>query len=109
MRLSFRHCQSDTTSLLFEESSHCKHGRSIISVEVELLALLLFAIACYYYYYSTEETIQPTAEDVIVYSSAWYYSMNNTPRSSLPRVRRHRASKPQGSSERVLPWQPQKT
>ena len=23
----------------------------------------------------------------------------------LPRVRRHRASKPQGSSERVLPWQ----
>ena len=23
---------------------------------------------------------------------------------SLPRVRRHRASKPQGSSERVLPW-----
>ena len=25
--------------------------------------------------------------------------------SSLPRVRRHRASKPQGSSERVLPWQ----
>ena len=24
---------------------------------------------------------------------------------SLPRVRRHRASKPQGSSERVLPWQ----
>ena len=26
-------------------------------------------------------------------------------RRSLPRVRRHRASKPQGSSERVLPWQ----
>ena len=25
--------------------------------------------------------------------------------SSLPRVRWHRASKPQGSSERVLPWQ----
>ena len=25
--------------------------------------------------------------------------------SSLPKVRRHRASKPQGSSERVLPWQ----
>ena len=24
---------------------------------------------------------------------------------SLPRVRRRRASKPQGSSERVLPWQ----
>ena len=24
---------------------------------------------------------------------------------SLPRVRRHRVSKPQGSSERVLPWQ----
>ena len=24
---------------------------------------------------------------------------------SLPRVRRHRASRPQGSSERVLPWQ----
>ena len=24
---------------------------------------------------------------------------------SLPRVRRHRASKPQGSSQRVLPWQ----
>ena len=24
---------------------------------------------------------------------------------SLPRVRRHRASKPQGSSKRVLPWQ----
>ena len=24
---------------------------------------------------------------------------------SLPRVRRHRASKPRGSSERVLPWQ----
>ena len=24
---------------------------------------------------------------------------------ALPRVRRHRASKPQGSSERVLPWQ----
>ena len=24
---------------------------------------------------------------------------------SLPRVRRHRASKPQGSFERVLPWQ----
>ena len=24
---------------------------------------------------------------------------------SMPRVRRHRASKPQGSSERVLPWQ----
>ena len=24
---------------------------------------------------------------------------------SLPRVRQHRASKPQGSSERVLPWQ----
>ena len=24
---------------------------------------------------------------------------------SLPRVRRHRASKPQGSCERVLPWQ----
>ena len=24
---------------------------------------------------------------------------------SLPTVRRHRASKPQGSSERVLPWQ----
>ena len=24
---------------------------------------------------------------------------------SLPRVRRHRASKPQRSSERVLPWQ----
>ena len=24
---------------------------------------------------------------------------------SLPRVRRHRARKPQGSSERVLPWQ----
>ena len=24
---------------------------------------------------------------------------------SLPKVRRHRASKPQGSSERVLPWQ----
>ena len=24
---------------------------------------------------------------------------------SLPRVRRHRASEPQGSSERVLPWQ----
>ena len=24
---------------------------------------------------------------------------------SLPRVRRHRASKPQGSSERMLPWQ----
>ena len=24
---------------------------------------------------------------------------------SLPRVRRHGASKPQGSSERVLPWQ----
>ena len=24
---------------------------------------------------------------------------------SLPRVRRHRASKAQGSSERVLPWQ----
>ena len=24
---------------------------------------------------------------------------------SLPRVCRHRASKPQGSSERVLPWQ----
>ena len=24
---------------------------------------------------------------------------------SLPRVRRHRASKPQGSSERALPWQ----
>ena len=24
---------------------------------------------------------------------------------SLPRVRRHRASKPEGSSERVLPWQ----
>ena len=24
---------------------------------------------------------------------------------SLPRVRRHRASKPQGSSERVLPWE----
>ena len=24
---------------------------------------------------------------------------------SLPRVRRHRASKPQGSSEQVLPWQ----
>ena len=24
---------------------------------------------------------------------------------SLPRIRRHRASKPQGSSERVLPWQ----
>ena len=23
----------------------------------------------------------------------------------LPRVRRHRASKPQGSYERVLPWQ----
>ena len=26
-------------------------------------------------------------------------------RRSLPRVRRHRASNPQGSSERVLPWQ----
>ena len=26
-------------------------------------------------------------------------------RRSLPKVRRHRASKPQGSSERVLPWQ----
>ena len=26
-------------------------------------------------------------------------------RRALPRVRRHRASKPQGSSERVLPWQ----
>ena len=26
-------------------------------------------------------------------------------RRSLPRVRRHGASKPQGSSERVLPWQ----
>ena len=26
-------------------------------------------------------------------------------RRELPRVRRHRASKPQGSSERVLPWQ----
>ena len=26
-------------------------------------------------------------------------------RRSLPRVRRDRASKPQGSSERVLPWQ----
>ena len=26
-------------------------------------------------------------------------------RRSLPRVRRHRARKPQGSSERVLPWQ----
>ena len=26
-------------------------------------------------------------------------------RRSLPRVHRHRASKPQGSSERVLPWQ----
>ena len=25
--------------------------------------------------------------------------------SSLPRVRRHRASKPQGSCKRVLPWQ----
>ena len=25
--------------------------------------------------------------------------------ASLPRVRQHRASKPQGSSERVLPWQ----
>ena len=24
---------------------------------------------------------------------------------ALPRVRQHRASKPQGSSERVLPWQ----
>ena len=24
---------------------------------------------------------------------------------SLPRIRRHRASKPQGGSERVLPWQ----
>ena len=24
---------------------------------------------------------------------------------SLPRIRQHRASKPQGSSERVLPWQ----
>ena len=24
---------------------------------------------------------------------------------SLPRVRRYRASKPQGSSERILPWQ----
>ena len=27
------------------------------------------------------------------------------PWRSLPRVRRHRASKPQGSFERVLPWQ----
>ena len=26
-------------------------------------------------------------------------------RRSLPRVRRHKASKPQGSSKRVLPWQ----
>ena len=26
-------------------------------------------------------------------------------RRSLPRVRRHRANKPRGSSERVLPWQ----
>ena len=26
-------------------------------------------------------------------------------RCSLPRVRRHRVTKPQGSSERVLPWQ----
>ena len=33
-------------------------------------------------------------------------SRNRLPRlRSLPRVRRHRASKRQGSSERVLPWQ----
>ena len=33
-------------------------------------------------------------------------SRNRVPRlRSLPRVRRHRASKRQGSSERVLPWQ----
>ena len=44
-----------------------------------------------------------------------YYAIGSVPslsghaiayrRRSLPRVRRHRASKPQGSSERVLPWQ----
>ena len=43
------------------------------------------------------------------------YAMGSVPRlsghaiayrwRSLPRVHRHRASKPQGSSERVLPWQ----
>ena len=43
------------------------------------------------------------------------YAIGSVPRLSghaiayrwrlLPRVRRHRASKPQGSSERVLPWQ----
>ena len=37
------------------------------------------------------------------------YAIESVPslsgRRSLPRVGRHRASKPQGSSERVLPWQ----
>ena len=32
-------------------------------------------------------------------------SCNCVPMAPLPRVRRHRDSQPQGSSERVLPWQ----
>ena len=31
--------------------------------------------------------------------------INCLPMASLPRVRRHSANKPQGSSKRVLPWQ----
>ena len=38
-------------------------------------------------------------------SRAYRVSQLRTKWRSLPRVRRHRASKPQGSSERVLPWQ----
>ena len=37
-------------------------------------------------------------------SSLWGHAIAYRWRS-LPRVRRHRTSKPQGSSERVLPWQ----
>ena len=42
------------------------------------------------------ESVPSLSGHAIAYRIGW---------CSLPRVRRHRASKPQGSSERVLPWQ----
>ena len=59
--------------------------------------------------------ILPSSAAVSIYSLKSPYAIRSAPRSSghviayrwrsLSRVRRHRASKPQGNSKRVLPWQ----
>ena len=74
----------------------CPLSWSLLDSCSRSLGFLLISAAASIYLFKTTIRYRVSPEFIGSRSYRW---------RSLPRVRRHRASKPQGSSERELPWQ----